>query len=668
MAQEKTQSGTQADRYGRPVGRSGGRTMTSEYVEYWDQRIRDDLNERLGKWDPVWEMMEQLVRNSETGYRDGNVVAEFIKTLHARLLTDDLSCDVDSDDPSYTDQAESAAVVAESLQRICDLTNVSQDVTTQATWASFGVFELGHPIDPASHDPYMSFRCPNYGRDDQAQDQWEEASPEEVATMGGQTDNVVPFSPEQQSLLAGGMGMDDPQPVYSPAFGYPWVKPLDPRLVVMPLNVKDPHNAPYIARIRFITRAELRLVRGYDADASTVGIVGQYQDLFHKTQEDGAIDLFPEMMMIMEVYIKRDRNNPDYNGWFFSYVFGQPDKVIHQGQNPHGGMIPLVFTKLSRLKKMYDTTLAKELSRYADIYHIGIQAMERNLEQMLEDKTLVAPSAGLQEPEEKKLFNKNYRGPVKVNDPNGVVKYGENEFNVDLVRAMSYIKSLAQSSTGQSDLDRGTAIKEITARQTQALLDATGINVEDMANQLSRAVTEVVMKLMHLAGLYSMAGRSRQFSFGGKFTSFSRGTHDFTTSFVYRVIVNDRGTEATQEERMVWVQFLRTLFQDTSGYLAPYYDREGLAKATLKFFRQGTNLLASRAAGREGQGVSPEAVQGLQPGGSADLSNALAGGGNPMLNEMVQGQHPERDVGSRGMDLGNAMRGALATGSGAGEL
>ena len=669
MSSREVQSGSKTDRQGQRLATkaANGGALPIEYVEYWDQRIREDLNVRIGTFDPKWEQAEQLVRNSEGGFRDGNVAAEFVKTLHSRLINSDFDIIVRSDDSTYVDSAERAEIVASAVARITDVTGVTKDVTTFATWASFGVFELGHPMDPSNHDPWMSYRSPNFERDDPSvTDRWEPVEPEEISTFGGAPDNVLPFDPGGIMPQMGPDDIEQPEPVYKPSFGYPYIKAVDPRLIVMPPNVKDPNNSPYYARLRFMTRGELRMVQGVDVNPDVVG-VGQWRDLFDKTQEDGSSILFPELLVLVEVYIKRDRNNPQYNGWFFTYILGHPDRVIYQGFNPHGGMIPFVFLKLSRLKKMYDTTLAHELMKYADLYHVAIQAMMRNLHDLLDDKWFVSPAAGLQADEERKLFSRKYRGPVKVNDPEGVKKAREFEFNADLMRAMAFIKSLAQSTTGQSELDRGIAIKEITARQTQALLDATGVNVEDMAEQLSSAMAEVIMKMMHLAGLYSMAGRSRRFNFGAKFTSFDRGKHDFVTSFTYDVEVIDRGAEFSHEERMVWVQFLRTLQSDTNGLLVPYLDREGITKATLRYFGQGPHLLASRAAGREGQGFNPAEVSQLQPGQSAGLMQGFAGGLPPELQEVAQGQHPERELGSRGVDLGNALRGAMNVGTGSGE-
>ena len=658
------QSGTMTDNHGSSVDSASDGGISLDLVAFYDQRIRDDLNARMGGIERQWEAGEQLIRNSNGGFRDGNVAAEFVKTVHARLLSDELNVDVNTDDPEAIGDGEKAEVVAQSIQRIVALQDALKSAAANASWASFGVLEVGHPIDPWSHDPWMSFRAPNYSWEDPAvEDDWVEASPEDMDAMGVDAGNVIPMNPnsyipEPQDVSA--------KPVFSPAFGYPWIRSLDPRMVVMPLNVRDPHRSPYFGRLRFITRAELNMIQGFDAGTGCTA--ANYRELYEKVEEDGSIDLFPEMILIVELWIRRDRNNPQYNGWFISWVLGQPDKVIRHGHNPQGGMVPFIFLKLSRLKGMFDTTHAMELMKYADLYAMSIQAFERNLEEVLNDKTLIESGAGLDEPEEKKLLNKFYRGPVKVQDANGIKRYNDGAtFDSDLIRGMAYVKSLAQSQMLQSEMDRGQAIKGITAKQTQALLDATGINVEEMSEQINMAATEAVMKLMHLAGLYSMAGRSRQFQFGGRFTTMSRGAHDFITSYSYEIKVNDRGAAYTEEEQLVWIQLLRTIAQEGS-WLQPYYDAEGFARQTLKRFKAPVGLLASRAAGRQGQGVNPNAIPGLEGGELGNAGSELAPGADTMLQEIVSGQHPERKMGGRGLSLGNGLRGALKTGTGSGEF
>jgi len=317
---------------------------------------------------------------------------------------------------------------------------------------------------------------------------------------------------------------------------------------------------------------------------------------------------------------------------------------------------------------MYDTTHAQELMKYADLYAMAIEAFERQLEMIMTDKTLVERGAGLEETEGKKLFSKNYSGPVAVQDAQGIKRYNDGAtFDTDLIRGMAYVKSLAQAQMLQSEMDRGQAIKGITAKQTQALLDATGINVEEMEQQINKAATEAVMKLMHLAGIYSMAGRSRRFQFGGRFTTMSRGAHDFITSYSYEIRVNDRGKAYTEEEQLVWIQLLRTIMQG-GEWMIQHYDGEQFARQTLKRFKAPVKLLASRAAGRPGQGMNPNAIPGLEGGELTNPQSGLAPGADAVLSDLVQGQHPERAQGSRGLDLGNGLRGALKTGTGTGEF
>jgi len=680
----ETVTGSTPLRSGENVSSKSGYTLAYDWVEAWDYRLRQDLDHLIRNVHPKWERAEEYVRNAGSGSKEGNLVAEFIKTLHARLLAKELNVHVESDNPEFSDHAERAEVVAQAVQRIADLIGALRDAATPATWASFGVLEVGHPIDPASHDPWMSYRNPNYDRDDSGvADQWEEVPAEDLEMFGADPEKVLPFSEQQRLELehvlkgdalqdAGAPGdpaapMEQPRPVFRPNVGYPWVQSVDPRLIIIPTNAKSSKKLSYVARLRFISRAELMTIQGYDAGPGS-HVNGHYRTLFDKTEEDGGLDLYPEMCLIAEVYIRRDRNNPQFNNWFFSYIFGEPGKVIRHGPNQHGGMSPLIFLKLDPLKNMHDLPLASELIKFADIYDMGVRSMMETLERSLNRKTLISNGAGMDDPEQKKYFDPKYRGPVKLQDINAIKEDEGPSYDIDLIRGMTFVKSLAQSNTGQSDIDRGTAIKEITARQTQALLDATGINIETMAAQMSKAAMEAVMKLMHLAGLFSMVGRDRKFQFGGRFTSMQRGNHDFTTSYIYDVSVEDNESAFTAEDRMMWVQFVRTLFSDSQGLMVPYFDREGLAKHTRRVFDAPMSLLASRSAGREGQGINPMAEAGLEAGIPGSLNPALDEGRANMLSDISEGQHPERSLGSRGFDVGNAIRGGMKTGSGTGEI
>jgi hypothetical protein len=674
-AKLETVSGSTQLRHGETDKSESGWKIPYEYVEAWDYRIRQDLDFLISGPHQIWTAAQQYVRNTGAGQKQGNLVSEFIKTLHSRLLAKELNVHVESDNPGFADDAEKAEVVSQSVQRIADLIGALREASNPATWASFGVLEVGHPIDPSSNDPWMSFRAPNYTDDNpSAADRWEEIDPEELQTWGADPDKVVPFSEQSRLELARvleGNGMpgsevpEQPRPVFRPSVGYPWIQSVDPRLIVFPTNAKNDKRMSYVARLRFITRAELKTVQGYDVGAG-MHVNGHYRGLFEYSEEDGGLDLYPEMCLIVEVYIKRDRNNPAYNNWYFSYILGEPGRVIRHGPNQNGGMTPFIFLKLDPLKHMFDPPLATELIRYADLYDLGLQSIMETMKEMLNKKDYIEHGAGLTEPEERKLYNPDYRGPVRLQSVSSIKQREAPTINMDLIRTLEFTKSLAQSTTAQSDIDRGQAIKEITARQTQALLDATGINIKTMAAAMSVAARECVMKLMHLAGIYSMVGRDRKFQFGGKFTSMQRGSHDFTTSYIYNVKVEDAETGYTAEDRLLWTQFIRILFSDTSGFLVPFFDREGLAKHTRRVFDAPMSMLASRAAGREGSGFDPSQMMQEDPGVSGSLGGPIDGQAGNMLQD--QGQHPERAPGSRGLGVSNALTGAFKTGTGTGEM
>lgn len=677
MAIKETKSGSQLE-FDDVLRNGAGQTISRAYVDGWNERIKLDLDHLIANVHPKWDTAEAYIRNNGQGKRIGNVVSEFIKTLHARLLARELNVSVESDNPKFSNDAEKAEIVSQSVQRIAGLLGAMRDAASPAAWASFGLLEVGHPIDPALHDPQISFRSPNYERDDSGVvDQWEEASEDEVSNFTGDSSSISPFDEQAQleleDILSGSATAEDQaqsgpaMPVFRPGVGYPYVQSVDPRLIVFPVGAKNANKLSYIARIRFMTREELKIVQDKDFSDGYVS-VGQYKTLFNKTSEDGPIELFPTMMMVVEVYVRHDRNNPQYNNWYFSYVFGDSSKVIRHGPNPNGGMHPFVFIKLDPLRHMFDLPLADDLIPYADAFDLGARSLLETLLEQLNRKTFVENGAGINDENISKLRNPNYKGVVKGQSYDAIKEVDTRKLDVELLKTMQFVKSLAQTNSGQSDLDRGQAIKEITARQTQALLDATGINIETMAIQMADSARTALMKLMHLTGIYSMVGRDRAFSYGGKYTNMDRGSHDFTTSYTFIVKVQDAESGYSSEDRLTWVQFLRTLFQDTDKLLVPYFDREGLATHTRRIFDTPVTLLASRAAGREGSGMQQQPEIGAQPTIPGNLGMGLDPSMQAAINDGANGQHPERDPGSRGIDMGNMLTGALNIGSGTGEL
>ena len=645
---------------------AGVKRMSKDQVAAWDLRLRQDLEYRRANLDRAWEDSSLVVRNTGEGFRYGNLVADYIRVLTNQLFTRPWEVNIEADDPDFVDQAEEATVVSQSVARICNLSDLLLEATKEAMATNTGWLEVGHPMDPWSNDIQRSIFAPNVEQEEMLpdagpmKDEWEEvgALPPEVSP-----DNVVQFNPFENPLspVPEEPSEAEPAPVFDASFGYPWLSAVDSRLVLIPPQSKKREGLDYICRIRFITRAELKRLRNVDYGTASGTILGGFRDMFSEIEGMDPL-LFPEMMMIMETWIIRDRNNPEFNNWYLCHVFGSPDWVLFNNRNPYSGMIPLVPLKLARHKAFYDKSPAEELVSFADMFDIGLKSVLRRMTRTLNEKYLVQNSAGLDPKESAKLNNDSYRGPVQVNDVNAIQRYKEEAIDQAFIYYLNYIRQLAQSTTGQSDMDRGQATKDITASQTRALMQASGISVEGMKQEIRKTAGEVLKKLMHLAGIYNQSGQSRNYQFGRKVVRMDRGTHDFTTSFVYDIQVTDAGDTDT-EKQLLFNQFLRTMMTDTGGVLVPYLDMEYVAKHVVRTFGVGPMALASRGGNRPGQGLLSSADPQVQAGLLGN--NQMLGGGTPegmSMLDMANGQHPERAVGSRGMSMSNALEGARRVG------
>jgi len=637
--------------------------MTKALVELWDQRLRADLQQRMSQCDPDWEKHNVLVRNTGSGFRNGNLVEDFVRVLQMRLFARPFEVSIKPDNPDYAEKADTATVVSESVARIASLSDQLFEATKDAMWATTGWLEVGHPLDPWSLDVMRSVFSPNVDQtemlpDNPAVDEYEPVDPSELAAYGVQPDNVLPFDPFAEIPAMEEEG--EAQPVFNATMGYPWLTVVDPRLVLIPPQARNEEGVDYICRLRFMTRAELKKIRNVDYGYASGSINGEFKEIFTRSSGMDPL-LFPELMLIMETWIIRDRNNPDYNNWYLCHVFGHSEWVITNTVNPYGGMIPLTPVKPLKHKGYYDASTAKTLAQFADIFDIGVKSLYHKFLELLNPKTLNGAGAGLEPKEAKKLNDPSYRGPVAVNDITQVQRWKPEPLDQAFLVHLNYVKSLAQTSSGANDMDRGQPIKDISARQTSALIQATGINVEGMKNEIAQSARKVLMKLMHLIGLYNHQSGGRTYQIEDRIVKMNRGTHDFTESFIYNVEVVDTG-DTDAESQLSWNQFLRTLMTDSGGVLIPYIDLEKLARETVRIYGKGSSLLASRGAGRPGEGQLGSADPQVQAGLSG-IPQLSSGQDGPLgLSDMADGQHPERQLGSRGLSMSNAMSGLKRTG------
>ncbi|MAG68180.1 MAG: hypothetical protein CMK74_20280 [Pseudomonadales bacterium] len=637
----------------------GNSPMPLELIEYWDRRVLDDLRARRQK-EILWRVNKALVFNNGAGFREGNLAADFTEAVTNRLIGRDFDVDVQADDPDYDEQARNAEVAANAVSRIAGFEDEVREAITHATWAPFGVLEVGHPLDRHSMDPLRGRITTGVSQlTDAVQDEWVEVDPSALLPMGLDPEAIPALETNLENITTD----TAPTPVFDPGFGYPWIEAIDPRYIVIPENSMRPSRLPYVARLRFLTAQEIKVMHGVDLSDSSIN--SELQDLYQELESDGEWKHFPNMICVVDLYIRRDRNNPHFNSWYVSYVLGRPDIVILSGPNPFGGMIPFVFVRLKKRGKMYGTTLAEELSAVADSYHLALRGIKNDLKDMVNRTLLISNGTGISDDDESNIRNPNFRGTVRVNDVNGIKRlFSDTRFDNDLFRAAMFLKAAGQARVGSSDIDRGVPIKNITAKQTEAILDATGVNIDSMAGIVSEAASQAVHKLMHLVGLYSMSGRGRKFNYGPRVAAYSTGTHDFTTSLVYKIKIEPVEAASDNEEKLVWVQFVNLL--QNVPFITQLFDPLFIAKKLAKVFDISMRAIKPPPQGGAGS-ASPFGENPLSPQMNGASGGAPGAPGIDGAREAVVGQHPERLTGSRGASTANALAGLRRTGSGLGE-
>ena len=112
--------------------------MPREMVDAWDLRLKNDLQYRMSSKDGRWEDLHKMVRNTDEGFRNGNLVTDFIRVLQIRLFSQPWNVEIVADDPDYVDRAEEAEVVASSVARIANMADC--------------LFEAGSRASPKSPD------------------------------------------------------------------------------------------------------------------------------------------------------------------------------------------------------------------------------------------------------------------------------------------------------------------------------------------------------------------------------------------------------------------------------------------------------------------------------------------------------------------------------------
>lgn len=626
--------------------------------EKWDRRVRRDLATRMSDVDPTWDRNARYVRNEgknkygvKTEYK-GNLVREFEKVIYHRVVNKDPAIKVSAADTNYSDSAKDLEVVANDISRIVRLKDALRQATMLSTY-SMGWLEVGHPYAAFGLNP-KQYAAVNRNIVDTSrlESQWEEVDPQSAEARGVNLDNVQssPLDFDPNAYLTG--VNEEPSPVFNDGgIGFPYLTYVDGRHLVTPADIDNYLEADYVARLRILTRDELSVINDKELP-DYVGVPHNYRSLFPGVDFTYLED---EAVLVCECWIKRDRLNSKYNNWFAAWVVGEPDVVVRDMPNPWGGMTPYTPVKLTKMGKFLERTIVDDIVPISDMYSIALKAIDQDMMQSLNPKIIADQTANIKDDDVKKLLNPAFRGAIKVNRAEGITFERGPGIDLNKIQYVRFLREIAQQSTSTSELDKGQAIKKITARQTQALTEATDNIIVGMRELVAESAQEIVTKLMFILGMFH--GKKQQYKYGNRVVTFDPGSHDFTTSLIYQIDVRDMGPDPGAEDKMLYTQFIRTVSMNPE--LSQQYDWNKVATEVARIFGWSPDTV------KQQEEMMPQMPEGMNPMGQG--MQGAAGGAPAASNQSEVNPNPGRGPGDQSSSggapsLSNAFSG-LARGA-----
>jgi len=577
--------------------------------EKWDMRVRRDLRWRQSNVDKSWDRNQKYVRNetqdrlgNTTTYK-GNLVREFEKVIYHRVVNKDPAIRVRAADTQFSSNAKDLEVVVNDISRIVRLKDSLRQATMYSTY-SMGWLEVGHPYAAWGLNPnqYAGINR-NVTDPSSLESKWEEVDPNLALAQGIDLENVDNLSPldfDPDSFIT---GVDkEPSPVFNDAgIGFPYLTYVNGKHIITPADIENYTDADYVARLRPVTLDELKTMGDIKLDHK--GISRQYWSLFPDLDMEYLGD---DIVLIVECWIKRDRLDSKYNNWYAAWIFGEPKSIVRDMPNPWGGMTPYTPVKLTKMGKFLERTVVDDIVPVSDMYSIALKSIDQDMLDSLNPKVIVDQTANVKDDDIKKLLNPSYRGPVKVNRADGIKIERGPGIDLNKIQYVRFLREIAQQSTATSEIDKGQAVKKISARQTSALIEATDQIINGMRELVAEAAEESVTKLMFILGLFH--GKKQQYKYGHRVVTFDHGKHDFTTSLVYDIDVKDMGPDPGAEDKMMLMQFIRTVSMNPE--LSANYDWNKIAGEVARVF-----------------GWPPDSVkQQMQEMGMPDLEGIMPGG------------------------------------------
>lgn len=609
-------------------------------INSWDARILEDYKQIQSKYHRIWKNNRDMMNNEGNGSKYGNLVKEYAQAIRARLINENFFISVQSDDPNYSKKAQELTIMVNSLSRTVDLKGALDEATENSLWASTGWLEPGHSLDLNSFDMMRSIlhKPANSFNPSEMEDDYVPVPKERVvAELGNSITDVKPFDPFQPPPEP--EVEDEPMLTFDPKFGAPWIKVVSPFFIVLPLETKNFEEADYVTKLVLISKPELEFLTEMDIPPGAFADLSLYNTLIEETPGGKHIK---EPVVLAITYIRRDRNDPQYTNHFVVHVLGHPNIVIKDSVNPYGGMIPLIPARSSASKRIISKSWVEDLRPYTEENAKVIQAAFKRIRQSLSVKWAAGGNASLSASNVQNLNNPDFNGEIKMESgsPESVQYFDGPGLTQEVIQGMNLIMKIAQGETGQTDIDRGTPIKKISARQTDALLDSSKLTIEAIRGPIVKSGNEAMLKLIHFLNLFS-SPRPHVYKFGGSFVEVNPGGNDFTTSFQYAIQVKDLEGPLDVESQMVLVQFISKIA--AMPQFANIYNWQELANNVRRAFGQGPEVM----------------MQAQVPGIAGEIGN-VDGAMSGMLQGGRAGEHPGRAPGDEGAPSADSARLSLA--------
>ena len=613
-------------------------------IEGWDERILKDYDHIMSTFHRRWVNGRDVMNNENKGSRIGNMTKEFAGAVRSRLINQNFFVDVSADDPDFAKGAHTMTVMANSVSRSIDLKGNLDDATEDSLWAGTGWLEVGHSLDLHSFDAMRTILHRNSNSFDltELEDEYIPVPEDQVqAALGNDIGDVAPFDPfspppEQEDP-------SQPSLTFDPNVGSPWIKNVSPFFIVLPKETKKYEESDYVTKLVLLSKQELELITEQDIPDDVSIDLGRFQLLVDETPGGEFIN---DPIVIAVTFIRRDRNDPRYTGWYMAHAIGNPDVLLKSAPNPYGGMISLIPAKSRASMKILSKTWIEDLAPYTNIKAKVLEGIFKRIRAGMSYKWTTGSQASLDHTNSARINNPNYNGEIKFagGSPEAFQYIEGPGLTQDHIQSVNLIDKLAQGEAGQTDIDRGTPIKKISARQTEALLNSSALMMEAIRGPIVEAGNQAILKIIHMLNLFSTP-RGHIYKFGKNVVNIEPGGNDFTTSYQYKIEVKDLEGPANAETQLLIVQFLSKIAALPQFQQA--YDWMELANEARRAFGFGVEVMSqpqvagiagkspiSESAGGPGgdvlpfNGGDPHEARALGDQGTPDIANALGGMGN----------------------------------------